>query len=232
MSLRWIHWLVASLVLANLLLFLWPESETRQQERPGQGDVPRLLLLHEVAAFADIEDAVSSVPETSTIDSEVAQATEAPAATLQQMLCWSLGPAQPATIESLTQSLQQLGLQVSTENRVVMVPKDYWVYVPTDGTREQVRFIGRSLREQGIDNYPINDGELQGSLSLGLFRSRERADAVVSDAVNEGFSANVYQRMQSIEEPWFLLRGVDADIEPSLRQLGSELQLESTDCES
>lgn len=53
----------------------------------------------------------------------------------------------------------------------------YLVYVAPAGSRAEADGIGRALRAQGLDSYVIPSGERARGVSVGLFKSEQRAQA-------------------------------------------------------
>lgn len=53
----------------------------------------------------------------------------------------------------------------------------YLVYVAPAGSREVAEDVVRALRAEGVDSYVIPSGERAGGVSVGLFKSQQRAKA-------------------------------------------------------
>jgi hypothetical protein len=77
--------------------------------------------------------------------------------------------------------------------------------MPTGGSQADVRRLSSVLRDNGWDNFPITDGPLAGNLSMGVFRSEERARAVRDRLLREGYAAEVFLRARFREQPWIAL---------------------------
>lgn len=207
-----IRWLIAILLLANLALFFWPRPEPPRLDETVPRGVTRLVLLEElpppvVVAKAEIEelpDIAEPVPE------PVETVPEPVEPVLTIKTCWLAGPLdQTAVRETLTGALDTVGIQLNLVLQRVAATPDYWVHLPFDGDSQQRRRLGAELRQQGIDNFPITEGQLSGDLSLGLFRSEERARTVRSRVREQGYAAEIYERPRSREEAWAALQQVE-----------------------
>ncbi len=120
--------------------------------------------------------------------------------------CWLAGPVDnDALSEQLTAAFAAAGVSMDLVLQTTEVTPDNWVHLPTSGEQADVRRLSRELRQAGFDNFPINDGPLAGSLSLGLFRSQERALAVRDTLRQRGYPADIFERQAFAEQPWISL---------------------------
>ncbi|MEP5766722.1 MAG: SPOR domain-containing protein [Halieaceae bacterium] len=120
--------------------------------------------------------------------------------------CWLAGPVEDNELsERLNADFAAAAISMDLILQTVAAPPDHWVYLPAPAEQTEVRRLARELREAGIDNFPITDGALAGSLSLGLFRSEERAVAVREKVRGQGYPAEIYRRPRSREEAWIAL---------------------------
>ena len=135
---------------------------------------------------------------------DAASAQAAPAgASSEPSRCWIAGPVDSDSVsESLAAGFAAAGIGLDLVLQTVEVSPDNWVYLPTTGSQAEVRRLSRELREAGFDNFPITDGPLAGSLSLGLFRSEERAQALRDRLRGQGHQAGIYPRPAFREQPW------------------------------
>ena len=120
--------------------------------------------------------------------------------------CWLAGPVdRDALSEQLTVAFAAAGVSMDLVLQTTEVSPDNWVHLPTSGEQADVRRLSQELRQAGFDNFPINDGPLAGSLSMGLFRSEERAIAVRDTLRARGYPADIYERPAFAEQPWITL---------------------------
>jgi hypothetical protein len=120
--------------------------------------------------------------------------------------CWLAGPvADDQTSDELAAHFAAASIGMDLILRTVEADPDYWVYLPTDGSQAEVRRLSGELRQGGMENFPISSGPLAGGLSLGLFRSVERARVLRDDLLNRGYSADIYPRPRYRDEAWIAL---------------------------
>jgi hypothetical protein len=183
------------------------ETQTSEAVLVGSDENAITLVEEDSALVSGPASAVASVPASrSPLQEPVAE----PAPPLAS--CWLVGPLdQTATREALAATLNAVDIQLDLVLQTVAAEPDHWVYLPLDGSNEERRQLSAELRQQGIDNFPINSGELSGDLSLGLFRSEERAHAVTTSVREQGYAAEIYERPRSRDEAWAVLQGVDLD---------------------
>lgn len=225
--------MILILVLANLALFYWLRTETRQIVETVPVGVKRLVLVEElsppvvandsevaeIAGSADVSDdgiaTVRTAVESGTAalvqvaQEFVEQALEIAESVLATESCWLAGPLdQTAVREAVTGALATQGIQLKLVLQRVAAAPDYWVYLPVDGGG-QLWLLAAELGEKGIDSYTITQGRLAGDLSLGLFRNEEHAHSLMSRVRAQGYVPEIYQRPRSREEAWAALREVE-----------------------
>lgn len=123
-----------------------------------------------------------------------------------QPRCWLVGPVDnDALSEQLTVAFAAAGVSMDLVLQTTEVSPDNWVHLPTSGEQADVRRMSRELRQAGFDNFPINNGPLAGSLSMGLFRSEQRAIAMRDTLRGMGYEADIYERQAFAEQPWITL---------------------------
>ena len=229
-----IRWLILMLVLANLALFYWLRTETRQIVETVPVGVKRLVLVEElspavvvndgevaeISGPADVSDddiaTVRTAVESGTAalvqvaQEFVEQALEIAESVLATESCWLAGPLdQTAVREAVTGALATQGIQLKLVLQRVAAAPDYWVYLPVEGGGQQPLLLAAELREKGIDSYAITQGQLAGDLSLGLFRNEEHADSLMSRVRAQAYVPEIYQRPRSREQAWAALREVE-----------------------
>ena len=155
-------------------------------------------------------------------------------AELVPLSCWYVGPVDQASAqERLVAALAEQGLQLNLVLRRMEADPDYWVHLPT--AEASPRQLSRELRERGVDNFPIPEGELAGDLSLGLFRSQQRAQAVQDRVRGMGYLAEIFERPRSREEAWAALDSRELvnlgwPLESGPIAIHPSLQLQPRDC--
>ncbi len=153
-------------------------------------------------------------PAVAAIESPEPEAVDAPppepAAILAAPRCWLAGPVDSDTLsEQLTVAFAAAGVSMDLVLQTTEVSPDNWVYLPTSGEQADIRRLSRELRQGGLDNFQITDGPLAGSLSMGLFRSEQRAIAARDRLRSRGYEADIYKRPAFAEQPWITLDDAD-----------------------
>ncbi len=183
-----------------------PEAVSQVAEPEVTSAVAELVPVDGVATAVDEQQqpavAVAAV-ETASADAANIPAPEpVPAAPR----CWLAGPVDSdALSERLTVAFAAAGVSMDLVLQTTEVSPDNWVYLPTSGEQADIRRLSRELRQGGMDNFQITDGPLAGSLSMGLFRSEQRAIAVRDKLRSRGYAADIYKRPAFAEQPWISL---------------------------
>ena len=243
MNRRSFNWLLMTLLLGNLVLFFWPATQLAEPQAGMPAGVTHLVLLSELPqgiqsapTEAELKSKPEPEPELETdaltlsgdgarpetgltvvpADSKVRGSTVRGSTPLS---CWLAGPVDDVIVQQrLEATLTGHGLTMDLVLRQVLTEPDYWVHMPLQGSVAEQRAVRSELRGKGLDNFPIQDGELAGALSLGLFRSEARARGVMQRVQQLGYQASIFERPRSQEEVWVALDSAD------LRLLGWPLQ--------
>ena len=103
---------------------------------------------------------------------------------------------------------------------------DFQVYYPAARNAEQVRLNMLMLTAKGFnDVWPVQDGEMKGAISLGVFNDRQRATLFKTQLADRGVNAEIRKRTKT--KPLFFVRAVSV---PSGSQNVSYSQLPVTEC--
>jgi len=163
-----------------------------------------------VAAAADSVAIASSEEQLAPRLLEIAIRAQRRSLPLPPQRCWLAGPVDGDQLsEQLSANFAAAGISMDLVLRRVQLAPDHWVYLPVTGTQAEIRRVSSQLRLAGVDNFPIPSGDLEGSLSLGLFRSEEGALAVRDKARNMNYAADIYLRPRLRDEAWIALVETD-----------------------
>jgi hypothetical protein len=229
MRLRILGWLIAIMVVANIAFFLWPRPPQAVPAAASLPAVKRLQLVEEDAvaepagAFKQELEAESeallqaapdalSLAEPEPILGPYTDPDPGPEPTPEpepEPSCWRLGPLGEAAYREVRAVLNVSGIDWQVNTELVGQQPKYRVYLPTSDVPAEVRRISQELKSKGIDNFRITEGELAGSLSLGLFVSQELAQRLVNAAQAAGHSALILQIERGHLQYWFALTGKD-----------------------
>lgn len=124
------------------------------------------------------------------------------------MVCYQLGPrfSRKALYQSASK-FKQLGLTTLVKSRNVDRETGYMVYFPAAETFDASRANLKMLKSKGVgDLWLINKGEMKGSISLGIFNSRTRAEVMRGELEGKGIFARIQPKM-SKRTGYFLVFG-------------------------
>lgn len=193
------RWLFLILLLLNGALFGWfyqeQQARARMAERSAQA-VPALgaLTLLEEASPDQLRERPPAVaPEP--------PPAEAPAA---PRYCYRLGPFVSEALAALfDRELDYApGRSEVVAGRIPVEP-EYWIYVTRPGSEAERRALRRELKVDGLESYWVRRGELKGQLSLGLYRSHQSAEALLTALLDQGYPAKLYEKPR-YEPAYFL----------------------------
>ncbi len=201
------------LILANVVFFLW---ETGFREREGDGThqelaipsgLERIVLSNEVVApdTAEPEPGDADLQAAETDMSTNGEETPPPEAKPPVASdCFLIGPeADKAKAEELKGLIKTHAPDVSTEAKPGEVPDGWWILFPKAASLEAARENRRMLVEKGVvDMWVFEKGSLQWAISLGLYSSREKAEAARKQFSDKNIVAEVAPRLVRGEVYW------------------------------
>ena len=104
----------------------------------------------------------------------------------------------------------------------------WWVFIPSQGSRQGAFNKAAELKAMGITDYYImgEDADTPWSLSLGVYRSEQAALARLTALRDQGVrSALVGSRDTLVPRLWLQVKEVDAALEARLRETARQLEL-------
>jgi hypothetical protein len=205
------------LVLANLALYAW----SHYAAAPAAADpAPQA---RQIAPDKLKVIAPASLPPP-------AAAAKKPAAVGSQCLEW--GSFTVADAPRAEKALEPLALGARLGQRRTEEIAAWWVFMPSQGSRQAALRKAAELKALGVDEYFIvqEEGEHRWALSLGVFRSEEAAQARLAALRAQGVrTAQVGPRETLVPKIWLQVKSVDAPLEARLKEIarqidGSELK--------
>lgn len=189
---RWIFIALAGLNLLLLGYFLTSvESEQPPLEEDIQLESPekRLILLSE-ANELDLR---------STSDQFTSLSTE----------CFKLGPFDVENRYRMAESrAAALGVEIGEIIETVPSekPVEFWVYVPPRKTRTEAEKVLGELKRRKVDSFLIGKGELENSISLGLFRVKASANRIANQVRKYGVPVEIEVKNEDSALRWLEVR--------------------------
>lgn len=185
------------LVLANLGFFGWASFYAEQPQHIGRlaAAGPGLTLASEV----DTNEL--DAPQTGSND---IQQSREPYETLVRNRCWSLGPfAEVEEAETAIAALNNRGLTPIQREAEQDIWVGYWVHLPAFPNYQEAEAVGLDLRAQGVnDIYVEPNGELANTVSLGVFKEKDRAHRRIQELIQKGVDAQLGNRYRPGKVHW------------------------------
>ena len=188
--------LVYLLLIANVVFFGWKLFETQSPEPlvralpPLPDNVSRLVTLQEQQAATAGEEVVTD------LETLTAEQPPGAGAVLQ---CQALGPFLAVdAMRPIAAELGELGLQPEQRQVESKELDGYWVYLPAM-PREEIRTVLATLEDYNDKEYYVGKGSF---ISLGTFKSMERAERRLQSVRKMGLAATLEERFTTQTSFW------------------------------
>ena len=225
--LKFVFW---ALLAANAALLAYGQGLLGQagagEREPGrlknQLAPERLTQLTAVQAKQALDAAEAQEAEAGESEAEAAQppaAAAAPTASAPELVaCVQAGPFSAPDARRFAARVASLGLDARQAR--VEVPfqevSSQLVYLPPNGGREGAQRRAAELKERGVENFYIMQGDspLRWAISLGVFKTDSAARKLVTQLQRQGVrGVQVLPRGPQVQRPAYQYRA----IEPALR---------------
>lgn len=221
------------LLLANAGFFAWSRlspPETTADPAPLARQIEPEKL--KIVAPSALPSPASPAPPKPTAAAPAPAAAVPPYPTVS-LKCIEWGAFTLADAAQAEKALEPLALGPRlTQRRTAEETAGWWVFIPSQTNRQGALRKAAELKGLGVGDYFImqEEGPLRWSLSLGVFRTEEGAQARLAALREQGVrTAQVGQRETVVPKVWLQVRGVDPALERQLAQAalqmdGSELR--------
>lgn len=162
-----------------------------------------------------------------------AAAPTAPPPATVSLKCIEWGSFTLADAPRAEKALEPLALGTRLAQRRTEETAGWWVFIPSQKTRQGALRKAAELKGLGIGEYFImqEEGPLRWSLSLGVFRTEEAAQARLAALRQQGVrTAQVGQRETVVPKVWLQVSGADPALERQLADIA--LQMEGSELRS
>jgi cell division protein FtsN len=232
--------LFLALLLANLLFAGWrywiapPEVPARQFRAPGREPEIRAAATPRAASQpAPRPPAFPSPAGPPAGEPAVAQPAATPGSAAGGA-CTRIGPIADGQIaDSLRAGLVGRGIQAGTVAEDGQVWVGHWVQLEGVQTREEADRMAARLAAGGLPDAYVFQSTPPFTVSLGVFRDKDKADRVAAAATALGFRPQVTDRYRSGTQYWLVLPTVpaaDLRLDEMSRQTGQILRTEAVAC--
>ncbi|GAB4184371.1 MAG: hypothetical protein Tsb002_07320 [Wenzhouxiangellaceae bacterium] len=186
---------VILLLTANLGLWAWLEQLPPVPPPPASAQETRL------------QATVDGIPG---IDPVIPQPAE-------NSQCYSFGPLRtPLEQKRAIERIRTFAATVWLRQSEAVVERGWWVYLPSVGDREAALEQAEQIAAAGIDDYFIvTAGDMENTVSLGLYADEDNARQRQQRIKNQGFDAGIGLRREPEPRYW-----VDYRLDPRRRDLG------------
>lgn len=216
------------LVLANVAFFAWwryvsPPDEGLDPQPLARQIEPEKLKIVPSAELAKLPARKGTGPATA--PSPVPAATAAGAA--QTIACLEWGSFTLADAPKMEKALEPLGLGERLAQRRTEETAGWWVFIPPQGNRQAALKKAAELKALGIDEFFVlgEEGQYRWSVSLGVFRSEDSAQARLAALRALGVrSARVGARELQVPKVWLQVKAVDAPLEARLKEIAGQIE--------
>jgi hypothetical protein len=147
-------------------------------------------------------------------------------------LCLEWGSFTLADAPRMQKVLEPLNLGPRLGQRRTEETAGWWVYIPSQGSRQGALKKAAELKSLGVEEYFVvaDEGPFRWGVSLGVFRNEEAALSRLASLRRQGVkTAEVGARETLVPKIWLQVQNVDAALEAQLKDLartvdGSELR--------
>lgn len=210
------------LVLANLAFFAWARygspPDATAELAPRQIDPEKLRIMTPAELAAPVA-------------ARKPQASQPPVAA--SLKCMEWGSFTVADALRAEKALEPLTLGARLAHRRTEELAAWWVFMPSQASRQGAQKKAAELKALGIEEYFIvqDEGAFRWALSLGVFRSEEAAQARLAALRERGVrTAQIGARETVVPKVWLQVKSVDPALEAKLKEIavqveGSELKI-------
>lgn len=117
--------------------------------------------------------------------------------------CWLFGPmASREGAEQIKVEMVAAGFPATVVETEQLKAPGYWVYYGEYQRYEDSLAQLREFQKKGIDSFIIGRGELQGSISLGVFENIDSARRMTKIMSRKGYETKMYEIIRHSNEFW------------------------------
>lgn len=203
-------------------------SEREPARLKNQIDPGRLVQLSAIEAKAAADGAaLAAAPADAPPPPPAVAPAPAPAVAPELVACVQAGPLGTADARRFEARIK--GLDLGARQTRVDVPfqeiTNRLVYLPPEGGREGAQKRVADLKERGVDNYFVMQGDtpLRHAVSLGVFKTEGAAQKLVAELQKKGVrGVRVLPRGPQGTRPAFQFRGIEPELRQQLAAIAGE----------
>ncbi|MFC0251440.1 SPOR domain-containing protein [Massilia consociata] len=193
--LKFVFW---ALLAVNAVLFAYgrgylgkvDEAEREPQRLKNQLATERMVMLSAAEARAAADTAAPSPPPAEAAEPQPVEQAPVPAPVAATIACTQAGPFAPGDARRFETRVARLGLGERQARTSVPFQEitSHLVYLPPNGGKEGADRRAAELKEKGVDNFFVMQGDspLKWAVSLGVFKTEAAAQSLVAALGRQG----------------------------------------------
>lgn len=207
------RWVVVLLMLANLVVFGWFRYSGAEA---GAGALGYKAPVGDALRMLDVEES-DSADEGRVALFETA-GNRAQVVAPEVGMCGMIGAfSEQISARQVRDRLRAIGAIADVVEIPVPLRTDYWVHLGPYPSREAAMASLRELQKKGVDSFLIAEGELLNGISLGLFRQKASAEALLKERRAQGYDAALREIPRVASELWVVIKEGE-ELEESVRR--------------
>jgi hypothetical protein len=198
------RWIVISLLVVNVGIFIYAQIFSAKDESLGQST--DALAISANTSQSSIKLLIEDNSSVTDIQSIAAVPVESIAKPERQPLCTLVGPfPRLLAAEYFLEKLQSLEVNSEIRSIVVLSEPGYWLYLHPEKSRKDALRRLSELQSRGIDSYVIPDGNLANGISLGMFTDKVHAESMEKSIEEKGYKPKIVDVPREQKELWVFL---------------------------
>ncbi len=215
------------LVLANVAVFAWwryvspPDAGLDPQPLARQMEPDKLKIVPPAELARQATKKPPAAPGPQAPAGPAAASTATATAACLEWGSFTLNDAPRAE-----KALEPLGLGERVAQRRTEETAGWWVFIPSQGSRQAAFKKAAELKNLGIDEFFVvgEEGPYRWALSLGVFRNEDAAQARLAALRAQGVrTARVGPREMVVPKIWLQVKSVDAPLQARLKEIASQV---------
>ena len=215
------------LLFANLAAYAWWHYQS-----PADAGLDRLPLARQIEPeklkiVPSVELAKPPAKKPATPPPPAAPSTAPAAAAAAPLACLEWGSFTLTDAPRAEKMLDPLALGTRLAQRRTEETAGWWVFMPSQGSRQAALKKAAELKNLGIDEFFVvpDEGPYRWAVSLGVFRNEDAAQARLAALRTQGVrTARVGPREMVVPKLWLQVSAVDGATEARLKEIAAQIE--------
>ena len=199
------RWIVVSLLVINIAVFVYMQFFSAEE------NIDSIALDGQVSTANNAGQSVQLLSELGSAGTDLQSIAPVPQVASTQKpiggaLCTLVGPfPKLLRAEYFVEQLQSLSVNAEIRSIVVSSEPGFWLHLAPEKSRKEALRRLSELQARGIDSYVIPNGNLENGISLGMFVSKVRAQAMEKRIRQQGYQPQLIGVPREQKELWVFL---------------------------